>query len=434
MGVHKRPGPCRFEFIAIGIIDSMILRATVVCLTAIVAARFINWAIYTWAWNFRALGPWAPASGEQERDWRHHLPVLGWWLLRGESDTYGKRYWLRPMLIELAFPAAITWYYFRFVTGAMLPDAFAMVPMPPDVSLELHTRFLGHFVLFALMAIATFIDFDEQSIPDYVTVPGTIIGLLGAALAPAWLPIHPNLAPLQVLELDAATPLAWPDWLNSGKGLLLGLGILAVWGFALLDRRWITRRGQSKAIQYFFARMFRVRRLWLTIICVTLALMVLTAVYWSLSGGGWRWPYLLSSLLGLAFAGGVTWGVRFSASVGLGVEALGFGDVTLMAMIGTYIGWQPSLIVFFLAPLIAILFVLVRAILTGETATPYGPYLCAAVVALLVMWNELWFLWAAPLFKLGGVIVGIVVGCVGLMGVMLWIWRLIKQAVGLAAN
>ena len=109
---------------------------------------------------------------------------------------------------------------------------------------------------------------------------------------------------------------------------------------------------------------------------------------------------MLSSLFGLAFAGGVTWGVRLSASAGLGVEALGFGDVTLMAMIGTYLGWQPSLLVFFIAPLVAILFVLLHVI-TGDTATPYGPYLCAAAAIVLVYWHELWTEWAARMFTFG---------------------------------
>ncbi len=52
----------------------------------------------------------------------------------------------------------------------------------------------------------------------------------------------------------------------------------------------------------------------------------------------------------LAF-GGVIWAVRVLGRWTLRMEAMGFGDVTLMAMIGTYMGWQASLVVFFLAPL-----------------------------------------------------------------------------------
>ncbi len=403
-------------------------RAGLIALLALVVARFINWAIYNWAYHRRELGPWSPAVEGGVRTWRDHLPVWGWQLLRRESPRHGNGYWIRPLLIELLFPAFITWYYCFYVSGGALPAGVIVRGLAP----EFHSQFLGHFVLFALLTVATFIDFDEQSIPDYVTVTGTVIGLAGATLVPAWLPFQFSV-PLPV-EMYANIPMPWPPWLSSSTGLYIGLTIVAVWGFALLDRRIITRRGTVKAVQYFFARMFRHRPLWLGVVAVTAGVLVGVSLAWTFAP--LRWPYLLSSLFGLAFAGGVTWGVRISASAGLGVEALGFGDVTLMAMIGTYVGWQPSLLVFFLAPLIAILFVLIRWAVTGDAATPYGPYLCAAVVVVLVFWNSLWTEWAARFFAtLGGnLILSVVVACVALMGAMLWIWRLIKEATGLAGH
>ena len=45
------------------------------------------------------------------------------------------------------------------------------------------SRYLSHIVLISLLAIASFIDFDEQTIPDLVTIPGTVVGLLLAAFA-----------------------------------------------------------------------------------------------------------------------------------------------------------------------------------------------------------------------------------------------------------
>jgi prepilin signal peptidase PulO-like enzyme (type II secretory pathway) len=142
-----------------------------------------------------------------------------------------------------------------------------------------------------------------------------------------------------------------------------------------------------------------------------------------------RWPYLLSSLFGLACAGGITWAVRISASAALRTQAMGFGDVTLMAMIGTYAGWQPSILIFFIAPLMAVLIVLIQFLLTGEKAAPYGPYLCAATVALFVFWSRLWFGWAMQVFSLGLTMLGILAACVVMMGAMLWIWRLIRSAI-----
>lgn len=406
-------------------------RVAIVLTLAVLAARFINWAIYSWAYYKQLLGPWAPSASTRPRSWLDHLPVLGWLRLRSEADKHGKGYWIRPLLIELLFPALMTWYYLHYVSGGSLPIGLAARVLAPGPQIALTTQFLAHFVLFTLMTIATFIDFDEQSIPDYVTVPGTVIGLLGAAFAPAWLPFH--VIPNGIEELHAGLPNGWPLNFDGSYGLGFGLLIVSVWGFALLDRRWIGRYGFSKGVQYFFARMFRNRWLWRSALGVTAGILILVGYSWSQLNPG-RWPYVLSSLLGLAFAGGVTWGVRWSASAGLGVEALGFGDVTLMAMIGCYVGWQASLLIFFIAPLVAILFVLIRWIVTGDAATPYGPYLCAAAVLQLVFWDALWTGWAAKLFELGPVIVMIVVACVALMGAMLWIWRLFKEALGLAGR
>lgn len=407
------------------------VRLLCVALVALACARFINWAIVQWAYFPRPRGPWTDApAGCPPRRARDHWPIVGWWYLRGESAARGGQFWVRPLLIELLFPVAIAWYYHFYVSGGALNLGQAA---RMQVQTELHYQFIGHMVLFVLMMIATFIDFDEQSIPDYVTIPGTFLGLVGAALAPAWLPFHQ--APVDIVELHANLPEAWPAVLNGPWGLALGLGVLAVWGFALLDRRWIGRRGWLKGLQYLIARMFRHPWLWKVVGGTTLLLMAgVTAAWWSQAQSG-RWPFLLSSLFGLGFAGGVTWAVRLSASWGLRVEALGFGDVTLMAMIGCYIGWQPSLLVFFIAPLVAIAFVLLRWLITGDAATPYGPYLCAATVLLLVYWDDLWVHWAAGIFQLGPLwIMSIIVSCVVLMGAMLWIWRLIKEALGIAGH
>ncbi len=393
-----------------------------IAVCALVVARFINWAIYNWAYHRQPIGPWSPAPGGGKRSPADHLPIIGWWLLRRESGDHGKWFWFRPLCIELLFPMAIGAYYVFYTEGGTLPRGVMALPF----QIPLHWQFLAHFLLAALMTIATFIDFDEQSIPDHVTIPGTCMGLCGALFAPAWFPFD-TLAGIS--ELHAASPGGWPAWMDGTAGLKWAVLIAVAWGFALLDRRWITRRGWKKAVAYFFARMARSRDIWMAAGVGVAVLLGLIAYGWTAANPG-RWTYLLSGLFGLAFAGGMTWGVRISASIGLGVEALGFGDVTLMAMIGAFLGWQPSMLVFFLAPLVAILFVLLRWMITGDTATPYGPYLCAATVLVLVFWDALWTNWAAPVFaSLGSAVVGIAIACVALMGIMLWIWRLIKEAV-----
>ena len=54
---------------------------------------------------------------------------------------------------------------------------------------------------------------------------------------------------------------------------------------------------------------------------------------------------LASSLAGIAVGAGSTLLVRVVSSRILGHPALGLGDVTLMAMVGSYIGWQPVILI-----------------------------------------------------------------------------------------
>ena len=99
---------------------------------------------------------------------------------------------------------------------------------------------------------------------------------------------------------------------------------------------------------------------------------------------------LVWSLAGAAAGGGITWLVRWISSTILGHEAMGFGDVTLMAMIGSFIGWQPIIFVLALAPLCGLIVGLLVRIVTGKTYVPFGPYLSAAAVLVLFTWRWLW--------------------------------------------
>lgn len=103
-----------------------------------------------------------------------------------------------------------------------------------------------------------------------------------------------------------------------------------------------------------------------------------------------HWHGLAWSLTGLVVGGGVTWLVRAISSAILAQEALGFGDVTLMAMIGSFIGWQATLVAFALAPLCGLCLAILAWLFTGKSYVPYGPYLSAATLLVLFTWRWLW--------------------------------------------
>ena len=138
-------------------------------------------------------------------------------------------------------------------------------------------QFLRLSLLLALMTIATFIDFDEQTIPDAVTVPGTIAALALSAALPFSaldLVVETELQPLLL-----SSPLEWPAWLSAPEGLAIGIACLVLWCAALTPRTWTLRRGWRRGLQFAWASMFRNSLWWkYAILAVSLLLGLLYAV------------------------------------------------------------------------------------------------------------------------------------------------------------
>lgn len=382
----------------------------------------INRGIYRLAWDRRAIGPWsARHANAPPRRALDRLPIVGWFFLRREEPIHGSGFWVRPLLIEVATAAGLAGLYaWEVVARGIAPP---LPTLPPSAAM-LHASFISHSLLCGLMLVATFIDFDEKTIPDAITVPGTVLGLLLAALLPeSLLPVGSRPDSVVTIPLLAVHPHNWSASYHGVRGLGVGLAILAVWSWALAPKTWTTRRGLGKAVRYLVVSMIR-RGNWVlaTLLCVGTGLG--TVLVWSL--GGASWVGLLSSLVGLAFGGGLIWMVRLVAGSVLGKEAMGFGDVTLMGMIGAYLGWQTALLVFFMAPLAAVVISVVQWVFTRRRDIAFGPYLCLGAGIAIVLWRPLW-LWGERMFDLPGLLLGSLFVCLVLMGLMLGTWRLVES-------
>jgi prepilin signal peptidase PulO-like enzyme (type II secretory pathway) len=385
----------------------------------------LNRGIYRLAWRPRPIGPWsAPHPQAPPRQAADRLPIVGWLGLRRESFLHGPGYWLRPLLIELLTGAGFAALYWWEVCQARLLPAAAGPAFDPWL---LHAQFLAHAILIALMIVATFIDFDEKTIPDAITLPGTLAGLILMAAWPAAAPPVLRLSPAgaSLAPLLMTSPLDWPDWLNEPSGLGLGLTCLAGWCLAVWPKTATLRRGPVKGAQYLVVSMFRYPFWWLYLL-VMLAGWTGIASVWAWGDG--RWPALLTALVGMAFGGGFIWAVRIVGGGALGKEAMGFGDVTLMAMIGAFLGWQAALITFFLAPFVAIGICLVQWIVTRRRDIAFGPYLCTAAVMVILGWSPLWEQRARLFFQLGALIPQLLFFCLILMAGMLRLWHILERA------
>lgn len=385
----------------------------------------VNLAIYALAWNARPISPWQrPHPRALPRRSSDFVPVLGWLGLRREAELHGKGFWIRPLLIEVMCALGLPVLYWWEMTGQLAPQLpiLGFIPAPPNL---LVGNFVSHAVLTALMLAATFIDFDEKTIPDEITIPGTLLGLLLAAAWPdSHLPVVRQIGhAVGYAPLLFTTTSDWPAWLDGGYGLALGLAIFVAWCAALIPALATLRRGWWKGVRYYFASMARESAWWKLLLLAVIGSGLITAVWRS---GGASWPALLTSLVGLGFGGGLVWSVRIAGRLALGKEAMGFGDVTLLAMIGAFLGWQACLMVFFLSPFAALLIALIQVALTGRRDIPYGPYLCAATVVVVVKWPALWNNFQ-PLFAVGWLLPAVLAACLVLMAALLMAWRIFER-------
>ena len=390
----------------------------------------VNLGIYRLAWNPRPISPWSlpDRAAPRRRTW-DRLPIVGWLSLRREAELHGQGFWIRPMLLELCCGLGLAALYKWEINGGLLPGGVAP-PFARDLLTVLHLQFSAHTLLLALMLTASIIDVDEKIIPDEITIPGTLLGLLLAAVWPR------SLLPVKIFVLDRppdlgflhlASPSSWPDILIGApqrESLYLGMACWWLWCAALLPRSWYSRHGWFRAAQLCWARIVQERSSYRILRMAIMGSLAITVV-WFHSGTGWQG--LLSALVGMAASGGLVWMVRIIGRATLGREAMGFGDVTLMAMIGTYLGWQSCLIVFFLAPFAGLAVGLLRLILVRDKEIPYGPFLCLAALVLIVRWDSFWTSTEA-VFALGWFVPLVMLVCLVLMTIMLGLWRLILIA------
>jgi len=100
-----------------------------------------------------------------------------------------------------------------------------------------------------------------------------------------------------------------------------------------------------------------------------------------------RMQALLFSSIG-ALAGGLSiYAIGLLGKMVFRKEAMGGGDVKLMAMIGAFIGWKLVLLVFFVAPFFGAIVGIILKIKNKVELIPYGPYLSLATV-ICIFWGE----------------------------------------------
>ncbi len=326
---------------------------------------------------------------------RDNIPILGWFLLGGRCRNCRQRFSIRYAMIELlnallfvlVFWMEIPADYYGGLQGSCLYTNIGPHGFPGSSWLSpqavLMWRYIYHMVLIEALVVATFIDFDLQIIPDGVTLPAMCVGVLGAVL----------FGQVHIV----------PVWFQRSDLSHFITMIYDVWG-----------HGQPPG--------------WMKTI----------AGWWWMSGTGvpaWcaqypHWHGLAVSLAGLVIGGGIVWVVRFIGQAVLRQEAMGFGDVILLAMIGSFLGWQPAVMVFAIAPVIALLVVAFTWLFFPQRVIPYGPYLSLATLVVILGWKWLWEVFQ-NVFELGPLLPFFALSMVVGLYVLLQISQFVKWCLGI---
>ncbi|UWX63844.1 prepilin peptidase [Deinococcus rubellus] len=319
------------------------------------------------------------------------VPVVSWAALGGKC-----RYCKAP--ISPRYPII------ELISGV----AYAAIALLFPLS-SFGTGVIGLCLLFTILLAASVIDFETYTIPDELTLPGTVIGLIFGAVNGA-----------------ALSPL--PHFEAALRGALMGAGVLVA--ISLLGG-WVLRRFRERlypelpigyqqiALALFGGVLFGgLWGSWWTALAGGAALGVISTVVNAAARRVIRIPELLTlggSLLALAFfsargsislltglQGGLAAAGAISLLAGLywwigsrndtaddddapgDPTAMGFGDVKLAAVIGAFLGFERLLVALAVAVVVGAVLGLIQRFTGGENKLKFGPYLAiGAVVALL---------------------------------------------------
>lgn len=110
----------------------------------------------------------------------------------------------------------------------------------------------------------------------------------------------------------------------------------------------------------------------------------LPGIVFGLASSLWLPPGIQSSLVGAALGAAIPWSIRWVWLRAKGVEAMGLGDVKMLAMIGAFLGWKQVWLVLLFSSLAGAV-VGVLLMVTGrrslQSRLPFGTFLALAALA-----------------------------------------------------
>lgn len=334
--------------------------------------------------------------------WYDNLPVVGWIKLKGRCRFCKAPISARYPIIEAITGLLFVFYYVAFFmmgTGPwlerMTPDGYPQFFTPPMSINEHWPVYAIEMILVAALLSASLIDAELFIIP--LGIPWFVIplALLEHAIwdGPGW-PGALNLSPLAAALAAGATLGIVISF------ILLQLGVLPL-SFAEgepmleVDKAKLTSDEQPPPDFTPAQVRAEMRKEMLFLLPPLLLGCVAVLIVWKIPAAQHAWTSvvsidwvggLLGSILGLLVGGFVVWFWRIAGSYAFGREAMGMGDVHLMAAVGAVLGPGPAIVAFFLAPFFGMGIALYLLLLGKRREVPFGPYLSLASAFVMLFY------------------------------------------------
>ncbi len=393
-------------------IDQLLLKATIlehlpaavfVFVFGSCVGSFINVLVYRLPRNIPLLTPPSscPSCNHQLRFFRENLPIIGWLVIRGKC-----RYCKAPVSIEYPF--------IEFLTGCLFLGCYILCywvsPTTPFIGeifgdwwhingiYRTLPMFLSLLTMIAGLLAMTIIDARTFTIPIQIPVFMTLVAFVAAIVQ-------------SQLNLRNTPNQIWPypliDWTWSAAAFGGMIGVIVstfllkvgVFTYSFSDYGDYVQEGEILGA-YPHARREMLKEM-------IFLLPILAGFIF-----GWMLAYeqgfptlfvqgIAGSILGYLVGGGLVWAVRILGTLAFGKEAMGLGDVHLLAGVGAVIGWWDPILIFFIAPFSGLLYAGCAALLEKigkkQKEIPYGPHLAIATLVVVFLRPGVNWVWSVAM-------------------------------------
>ncbi|HDZ22770.1 hypothetical protein LCGC14_0452620 [marine sediment metagenome] len=344
-----------------------------------------------------------PACGRPIR-WFDNVPLVSWLVLRGRCRACHAPISPRYLLIEAATAAMVVGLYVAYYMLDLRDGLGAFNESWPT--------FLAHAALWCGLLACAAVDVEHWIVPLEVCWFVSLVGLVVGAVAPPDAAILPRVSPV----VGAM-----------GVAAAVGLGaamLLTRWGLlrpSFIDaddkastvteesnspgkkgRRIVAvaatkKDGINPRVEILHEVLFLAPAGALAAAVALLAAHVPAAGQWlnRLGDAGRTGPFAAhlggfqAALVGYLVGGLWIWGMRIGGTLAFGKEAMGLGDVHLLAAVGAVTGWIVPSLTFFAAPVLGLLWGLRLMLSRRQRELPYGPWLAVAAGAVMIFHDPL---------------------------------------------